>query len=91
LKGFFVLSDREAIDMILPIFPILWLLAAISSILWYQRTANDIFYALGIASAIIALIWGLIIAHWSFLLLALIFLLKMRSPSINTIQIKIDK
>lgn len=77
--------------MILPIFPILWLLAAIGSIFWYQRTANDIFYALGIASAIIAVIWGLIITHWSVLLFALIFLLKMRSPVINTVQIKIDK
>jgi hypothetical protein len=73
------------------IFPILLLITAIGSILWYQRTTNDIFYALAVSSAIIGLIWSLAIAHWSVLLLGLLVLLKFPSPVLSVIQIHSDR
>lgn len=73
------------------IFPVLLLMTAVGSLLWYQRTTNDIFYALAVSSAIIGLIWGLVMAHWSILLLGLLFLLKFPSPVLRTIQINTDR
>lgn len=72
-------------------FPVLLLMTAVGSLLWYQRTTNDIFYALAVSSAIIGLIWGFAIAHWSILLIGLLFLLKFRSPVLSTIQIDTDR
>ena len=55
--------------------------------LWYQKTDNDIFGALTVASAVACLIWGLVIAHWSIHLLGLVVLLKFRTPILEWVQI----
>lgn len=73
--------------MILLLFPILLLVTAIGSVLWYQHTANDIFGVLAAASAIACLVWGLVIAHWSIHLLSLIVLLKVRAPIMSLVQV----
>ncbi|ACK68803.1 conserved hypothetical protein [Gloeothece citriformis PCC 7424] len=73
--------------MMLPIFPILLLITSIGSGLWYQKTDNDIFGVLAVASAAACLIWGLVIAHWSIHLLGLLVLLKFRTPILEWVQI----
>jgi hypothetical protein len=77
--------------MTILLFPILWSIVAAVSIIWYQRTANDIFWVLAVASAVIGLIWVLVIAHWSIQLLGLLLLLKARSPIMRVVQVKINK
>ncbi len=76
--------------MILPIFPLLFLITSIGSVLWYQRTGNDIFGVLAFASALACVIWGLVISHWLIHILSLIILLKFRTPILGAIQVKID-
>ncbi len=75
--------------MMLAIFPLLLLVTSIGSILWYQRTDNDIFWVLAVASALAGIIWGLVIAHWSIHLISLIVLLKFRTPILSAIQVKV--
>ncbi|MEA5532800.1 hypothetical protein [Crocosphaera sp. XPORK-15E] len=75
--------------MILPIFPILFLITAVGSVLWYQRTENDIFGVLAVASALACLIWGLVISHWLIHILSLIILLTFRTPLLSAIQVKV--
>ena len=77
--------------MMLPIFPILLLLTAIGSIVLYQCTDLDIFKVLAAGTAIVCLIWGLAIAHWSIHLLSLIVLLKFKSPVLKTVQVQANK
>ena len=72
--------------MILPLFPLLLLVTSIGSALWYQRTGNDIYGVLAVASSLSCLIWGLVIAHWSIHLLSLIVLFRFRSPILSLIQ-----
>ncbi|MGF1478359.1 MAG: hypothetical protein ACFB4I_02545 [Cyanophyceae cyanobacterium] len=76
--------------MALPIFPILLFLTAAGSILLYQRTALDIFKVLAAGTAIVCLIWGLIIAHWSIHLLSLIVLLKLKSP-LRLVRVEVER
>lgn len=76
--------------MILPIFPLLFLITSIGSVLWYQRTGNDIFGVLGFASALACVVWGLVISHWLVHILSLIILLKFKTPIFNAIQVKVD-
>jgi hypothetical protein len=61
-------------------FPFLLLLTAITSIIIYLRTSNDIFASLGVCLLLSCLIWGLIIAHWSIHLLALLAILFWSKP-----------
>jgi hypothetical protein len=77
--------------MILPLFPLLLLFTAIWSVLWYQKTNNDIFGVLGVTSAVIGLIWGLVIAHWSINLIGLVILLFFRSSLISTVTVKVHQ
>ena len=77
--------------MMLPIFPILLFLTAIGSIFLYQCTDLDIFKVLAVGVAIVCLIWGLAIAHWSIHLLSLIVLLKFKSPVLKTVQVQANK
>ena len=77
--------------MILPIFPILLLLTALGSVFLYQCTDLDIFKVLAVGTAIICLVWGLVIAHWSIHLLSLIVLLKFKSPVLKTVQVQTNK
>ena len=76
--------------MMLPVFPLLFFVTSIGSILWYQRTDNDIFGVLAAASALTCLIWGLVIAHWLVHLVSLIVLLRFRSPILNAIQVEVS-
>jgi hypothetical protein len=62
------------------IFPFLFLLTAIVSIVIYLRTSNDIFVLLGVCMALSCLIWGLVIAHWTIHLLALLAILFFSKP-----------
>ncbi|AFZ35667.1 hypothetical protein Sta7437_2117 [Stanieria cyanosphaera PCC 7437] len=66
--------------MMIPMFPLLLLITALGSIILYLRTAHDIFGVLAVGTTIVCLIWGLIIAHWSIHLLALLALLFIRKP-----------
>jgi hypothetical protein len=72
--------------MIVPLFPILLLVTAVLSILWYQRTANDIYGVLAVGSAVICVIWGLVIAHWLVHLLSLAILLRLISPQLSAMK-----
>jgi hypothetical protein len=76
--------------MLPPLFPLLLLLTAIASIIYYQRTKNDIFGVLGVSTTLASLIWGLVIAHWSIHLLSLILLVKFRYPLLNLVAIEND-
>ena len=76
--------------MMIPVFPLLFFVTSIGSVLCYQRTDNDIFWVLAAASAFTCLIWGLIIAHWSIHLVSLIVLLRFRSPIFNAIQVEVS-
>ncbi|MEM8720636.1 MAG: hypothetical protein AAGE84_15265 [Cyanobacteria bacterium P01_G01_bin.39] len=61
-------------------FPFLLLLTAVASIFVYLRTNNDIFALLAVGTSICCLIWGLVIAHWSVHILALLALLFVGKP-----------
>ncbi len=68
-------------------FPILLFVTALASIVIYLRTANDIFALLGAGMAVICLIWGLVIAHWSIHILALAALFFFIKPvSVATVN-----
>lgn len=68
-------------------FPVLLFVAALASIVVYLRTNNDIFALLGAGMTIICLIWGLVIAHWSIHVLALVALfLFVRPVAVATVD-----
>lgn len=62
--------------MTIPLLPLCLLIMALISIWFYQRTANDIYRALSAITAVICLIWGFAIAHWSIHLLCLLLLYR---------------
>ena len=61
-------------------FPLLLFVSAIISIVIYLRTSNDIFALLAVVTSLACIIWGLVIAHWSIHLLALLALLFIGKP-----------
>jgi len=61
-------------------FPILLLVTALTSIIIYLRTDNDIFALLAVGMSLICLVWGFAIAHWSIHVLALFALLFIGKP-----------
>lgn len=71
-------------------FPLLLFVTAIASIIIYLRTDNDIFALLAVGMSISCLIWGLVIAHWSVHLLALLAVFFIGRPvavaTVNTRQ-----
>lgn len=71
-------------------FPLLLFITAIASIVIYLRTNNDIFALLAVGMSVSCLVWGLVIAHWSVHLLALLALLFVGKPvavaTVNTRQ-----
>jgi membrane protein YdbS with pleckstrin-like domain len=77
-------AEAKVIDMILPIFPLTLLTIALVSIWYYQRTANDIYRVLSAIIAVVCLIWGFAIAHWSVHLLSLVLLYKFNTVSFNS-------
>lgn len=64
----------------MPVFFSLLLMTAIASIIFYLRTDNDIYALLGIVTALLCLIWGLMIAHWSIHLLTLLTIFLYSKP-----------
>ena len=77
--------------MTIPIFPILFFLSAIVSIISYLKTSNDIFALLATGMTVSCLIWGLVIAHWSIHLLALLVLLFLGKPIENATSSWVNK
>lgn len=75
--------------MMIPMFPVLLLITAIAAILVYQRTNQEIYLVLAVFSAIICILWGLIISHWSIHLLTLLALLCFRTPVFQTKTVNI--
>lgn len=69
--------------MMLPILAILFLVTSLGSVLLYQRTDNEIYKILAIATAIVCIVWGLVVAHWSIHIFALLALLLIKKPSLN--------
>ena len=69
--------------MFLHIFPILLFAITIGSFYTYQRTNHDIYGVLALASAVVCLMWGLVVAHWLVHLLILVILLKITSNLIS--------
>ena len=74
--------------MMLPIFPVLLLVTAFGSIWLYHHTSNDIFGSLAVSSAVVCLIWGLAIAHWSVHVISLIALFTLYSPLTRGLQVR---
>lgn len=64
--------------MMFPVFSLLLLSVALCSILLYQRTSHELWRVLAAGTAVVCLIWGLAIAHWSVNLLGLLVLLKFK-------------
>ncbi|MGI0482129.1 hypothetical protein ACN4EE_15255 [Geminocystis sp. CENA526] len=62
------------------LFMILLLLMSIISVIIYKRTNQEIHLVLTIFTAVILVIWGFAVAHWSIHLLALLTLLCIRIP-----------
>ncbi|MDY6782997.1 MAG: hypothetical protein SW833_10695 [Cyanobacteriota bacterium] len=58
------------------VLPLLLLIAASYSIFVYQRTSGELARVLAAGTAVVCLIWGLAIAHWSFHILGLLVLLQ---------------
>jgi Flp pilus assembly protein protease CpaA len=77
--------------MLSPLFPLLLILLAIGSLVWYRKTANDIYQALAVSSTIFAIIWGLTLAHWSIHLLSLMILLRCTTPVFNAVRVPTSK
>ncbi len=65
---------------VITMFLLLLFITALVSIVIYLRTDNDIFALLGVGMTITCLIWGLVIAHWSIHILALLALLFIGRP-----------
>ena len=77
--------------MLSALFPLLLLATSLGSGLYYQKTNNDIFGVLALFSALICLIWGLVLAHWAINLLALLFLLKLKAPIWRLATVNLNK
>jgi membrane-anchored glycerophosphoryl diester phosphodiesterase (GDPDase) len=77
--------------MFSPIFPLLLLALALSSLLWYQNTKNDIYQALAISSLVFTVLWALVLVHWTIHILSLIVLFLLTSPALNFARVPISK
>lgn len=74
----------------IPLFMTLLFLTSLLSIFIYQRTNQEIHLILAIFTAIILIIWGFAVAHWSIHVLALLTLLCIRVPIFTPKTIKIS-
>jgi uncharacterized membrane protein YhfC len=77
--------------MFSPIFPLLLVALAIGSLLWYQKTRNDIYQALAVSSIVFALVWALILVHWTVHVLSLILIFFLTSPVLNFARVSISR
>lgn len=75
--------------MMLSVFLVLLLLTALGSTVLYLRTGHDIFQVLAAGTALVCLIWGLVIAHWTIHLLSLVVLLKFKAPVMRLARVQI--
>lgn len=73
--------------MILPMFPILLIVTALGSVFLYLRTSHEIYGVLAIGTAIVCLIWGLVVAHWSIHVVTLLLLFKFKSPLLKAVEV----
>ena len=76
--------------MLIALFMILLLFTTILSAFIYQRTSQDIHLMLSIFTGITFIIWGLVIAHWTIHLFALLALFFIRIPEFRANAIKIN-
>ena len=72
--------------MTITIFLILFLTITIGSFRLYQKTRQDIYRVLAISTAIVCIIWGLVIAHWSIHILTLIAIVLLNEPIMKMVQ-----
>ncbi|MDB9311999.1 hypothetical protein PN462_02715 [Spirulina sp. CS-785/01] len=72
--------------MMLPIFPLLLLVFALGNLFLYQRSSHDVYRVLTAAIAVVCLIWGFALAHWSIHLLSLVLLLKFRDLPLERLE-----
>ncbi|MBP0018434.1 MAG: hypothetical protein J7647_12905 [Cyanobacteria bacterium SBLK] len=70
--------------MTMQVFPLLLLIFALGNLFLYQRLSQDVYRVLTAAIAVVCLIWGFAIAHWSIHLLSLFFLLRFKDIIIGT-------
>ncbi len=77
--------------MFSPIFPLLLLALAIGSSLWYQKTRNDIYQALAVSSLVFAILWALVLVHWTIHVLSLLLIFIFTSPALNFVRVPIAK
>ncbi len=79
--------------MLFPLLPIILLSIALLNIIIYQKTNHELTRVLTATTAIVTLIWGFAIAHWSIHLLCLVLLLRFRSGSMSMIfeTVKLNK
>lgn len=75
--------------MLFPLFPILLLVMAIASLLWYQQTDNDMFWVLAASSAMIGLIWIFVMSPWAVQIMVLLGVLGIRTPLFRAININV--
>jgi hypothetical protein len=78
------------IAMITPFLSLSLLIIALVSIVIYQKTSQEVTKMLLAGGAIVCLIWGFAIAHWSIHLLCLLLLLnfKVSGNILQTVRIK---
>ena len=74
--------------MLISLFMMLLLATTVISGIIYQRTRQDIHLMLSVVAAVIFVIWGLAIAHWTIHILALLTLFCIRIPDFRTNTIK---
>ncbi|MEM9544120.1 MAG: hypothetical protein AAGA60_32125 [Cyanobacteria bacterium P01_E01_bin.42] len=60
-------------------FPLLLLICALGNLFLYQRLTHDVYRVLTAAIAVVCLIWGFAIAHWSIHVLSLFLLLRFKN------------
>ena len=77
--------------MIFYVFPLLFFIIFIGSILRYQRTSNDIFGVLAFSSALVFVVWSLVISHWLIHVLSLIILLSFKTSIFNFVKIRTNE
>jgi hypothetical protein len=77
--------------MMIPLFITLLLLTTIVSVFLYQHTNQEIYLVLALFTAVIFLIWGLAIAHWSVHILALLALLCIPIPVLSPKTVKVKE
>ncbi len=72
--------------MTINVFLILFLTTTIGSLILYQKTNQDIYRVLAVFTAVVCIIWGLVIAHWAIHILSLIAIVVLGEPLMKMVQ-----